>query len=205
MSRWKTGLIIIALAALVVAPATSRAEEGKKSEQKAKQPQVVKGRPMPTKEQQARLRDLFRTFYLRSLPGLRELYFAVEKSLEADIPEKDAKELARLRDEAGNKVMELRKVADQARKKLREGGYKLDIKELKKLAEEMQKANSEILKTTLEAWEKGRKLLTKKQLEKLAKLQEKESQRSRIIRFGNIPLKAKTPAKKGSTPETPKK
>jgi hypothetical protein len=201
MRSLKKVLALTVLAGLLVTlPVIAKAGE-KKAESKETKPQspVILKKGMPTKEQQARLRDLFRTFYLRSLPGLRELYFAVDKSLEADIPEKDAKELAKLRDEAGNKVMELRKKADEARKKLREGGYKLDIKELKRLAEEMQKANSEILKTTLDAWEKGRKLLSAKQLDKLAKLQEKESRRSRVIRFGNIPLKAKSPAKKEGT------
>lgn len=206
MREWKRSTVIAILAAIIIFPTGLRAEN-KKAESKEvnNQSPIILKKGMPSKEQQARLRDLFRTFYLRSLPGLRELYFAVDKALEADIPEKDAKELAKLRDEAGNKVMELRKKADEARRKLREGGYKLDIKELKKLAQEMQKANSEILKTTLGAWEKGRNLLSKKQLEKLAKLQEKESRRSRVIRFGNIPLKTKAPAKKEAPKENQKK
>jgi len=200
-------MIVAILAVLMVLPVVSKAEDGKKADaQKSNtEPAATAKHPMPTKEQQAKLRDLFRTFYLRSLPGLRELYFAVEKSLEADIPEKDALVLAKLRDEAGNEVMKYRKIADETRKKLREGGYKLNIKELQKLADEMQKANTKILKTTLNAWEKGRKLLNNKQLKKLARLQEKESQRSRVIRFGNIPLKPKAPAKKDSSKETPKK
>ena len=206
MKNWKRRLTVVVLAVVLTVPTLAGAENSDKTtavKPKASSPVAAK-RVMPSKEQQARLRDLFRTFYLRSLPGLRELYFAVDKSLEADIPEKDAKVLEKLRDEAGDKVMELRKKADEARKKLREGGYTLKVREMKMLAKEMQKANSEILETTLNAWEKGRKLLNEKQLDKLAKLQEKESHKNRVIRFGNIPIKSGSQHKK-SGKETPKK
>ena len=96
MSKWKMDLIAAILAVVMAFPVASRAEDAKKTEVKEKKAQPTVVMPHPSKEQQARLRDLFRMFYLRSLPGLRELYFAVEKSLEADIPENVAKELAKL-------------------------------------------------------------------------------------------------------------